>query len=69
MLGCYILPPLKGISSPRFGEARKTKAILGIILITREWEKLVADTGTANEQRMIPLIGMLERKMVWDLWV
>ena len=23
MLGCYRLPPLKGISSARFGEARK----------------------------------------------
>ena len=26
MLGCYRLPPLKGISSPRFGEARKANA-------------------------------------------
>ena len=36
MLGCYRLPPLKEILSPRFGEARKTKQVLGMILITRE---------------------------------
>ena len=36
MLGCYRLPPLKGISSPRFGEARKTMQMLGMILITRD---------------------------------
>ena len=70
MLGCYRLPPLEGISSPRFGEGRKKSKYLEWSWYSRGFEKCYFWHGNLKTSRgWFFWLGRLKRKIVWDLLV